>query len=578
MNNQNIINEIRSKIDIVDLISEYVPLSQKGKNYFGVCPFHNDTNPSMSVSREKQIYKCFSCGASGNIFTFVSEYENISFKEALSLLANKIGYKIDTGKSYTKPDLYKKYYDMYDLATKFYQNNINTHEGKEAKEYLKNRQINEEIIKRFQVGFSLDKKNSLIELLIKKGYTVKELVQYGLAVEDHDVYINRIMFPLYDTTGRVVAFSGRIYGNSKLNKYVNTKETPIFKKGHCLYNYHIAKEASRKKGFVIIMEGFMDVIRASTVGYDNVVALMGTALTSEQLGLIKRLSLNIILCFDGDGAGEHATMSAGEQLEKIGINPKVIALTGGEDPDTFIIKNGKERFDSLVESAINFSDYKIKALKSGVNFQSDIELSNYIDKVIKEVSLIKDDIRREIILKKLAIEVNIGYNTLEKRLDKYISESKPVEVVNPIKNNEKPHLTRYQKAVNAFLYNMMTNPDVIERYNRENICFLTPVNRYLANEISFYYEKIGSINIADMYTYLADKEELLALVKEITETDEYDCSAKAIDDYIDVINDYNKRQEIKRLNELIRKENDPMEKSKIAEQIRLIKIGESKNG
>ena len=362
MNNQNIINEIRSKIDIVDLISEYVPLSQKGKNYFGVCPFHNDTNPSMSVSREKQIYKCFSCGASGNIFTFVSEYENITFKEALSLLANKIGYKIDTGKSYAKPNLYQKYYDMYDLATKFYQNNINTHEGKNAKEYLKNRQINEDIIKRFQVGFSLDKKNSLIELLIKKGYTVKELVQYGLAVEDHDVYINRIMFPLYDTSGRVVAFSGRIYGDSKLNKYVNTKETPIFKKGQCLYNYHIAKEASRKKGFVIIMEGFMDVIRASTVGYDNVVALMGTALTSEQLGLIKRLSLNIILCFDGDRAGEHATMSAGEQLEKIGINPKVIALTGGDDPDTFIIKNGKERFDSLVESAINFSDYKIKNL------------------------------------------------------------------------------------------------------------------------------------------------------------------------------------------------------------------------
>lgn len=577
MNDQSLINEIRSKIDIVDLISEYIPLSQKGKNFFGVCPFHNDTNPSMSVSREKQIYKCFSCGASGNIFTFVSEYENISFKEALSLLANKIGYSINTTKSYSKPNLYEKYYQMYEVATKFYQNNINTHEGRNAKEYLKNRQLDDDVIKKFLIGFSLDKKNSLIELLLKKGYTVKELVQYGLAVEDHDVYINRIMFPLFDTSGRVVGFSGRIYGDSKLNKYVNTKETPIFKKGQCLYNYHIAKEASRKKGFVIVMEGFMDVIRASTVGYDNVIALMGTALTSEQLSLIKRLSLNIILCFDGDKAGEHATMSAGEQLEKIGINPKVIALTNGDDPDTFILNNGKERFDALVESAINFSDYKIKALKSGVNFQSDIELSNYIDSVIKEVSLLKDEIRQEIILKKLAIEVNIGYNTLEKRLHKYMSEVIPqkqdVRVIEP----KSKHLTRYEKAVNAFLYSMMVNPEVIERYNREKICFLTPVNRYLANEILFYYEKLGNINIADMYTYLADKEELLASVREITK-EEYDYSEKAIDDYIEVINGYNRRQEIKRLNELIRKENDPIEKSKIAEKIRLIKIGESNNG
>lgn len=577
MNDQNLINEIRSKIDIVDLISEYIPLSQKGKNFFGVCPFHNDTNPSMSVSREKQIYKCFSCGASGNIFTFVSEYENISFKEALSLLANKIGYSIDTTKSYSKPNLNEKYYQMYEIATKFYQNNINTHEGKRAKEYLKNRQLNDDVIKKFLIGFSLDKKNSLIELLLKKGYTAKELSLYGLAVEDHDVYINRIMFPLFDTSGRTVGFSGRIYGDSKLNKYVNTKETPIFKKGQCLYNYHIAKEASRKKGFVIVMEGFMDVIRASTVGYDNVIALMGTALTSEQLSLIKRLSLNIILCFDGDKAGEHATMSAGEQLERIGINPKVIALTNGDDPDTFILNNGKERFDSLVESAINFSDYKIKALKNGVNFQSDVELSNYIDSVIKEVSLLKDEIRQEIILKKLAIEVNIGYNTLEKRLHKYMSEVTPQKQEIRIIEPTSKRLTRYEKAVNAFLYSMMVNPEVIERYNREKICFLRPINRYLANEILFYYEKIGNINIADMYTYLTDKEELLASVKEITK-EEYDCSEKAIDDYIEVINGYNRRQEIKSLNELIRKENDPIEKSKIAEKIRLIKIGESNNG
>lgn len=575
MNNQSIINEIRSKIDIVDLISEYIPLVQKGKNYFGVCPFHNDTNPSMSVSREKQIYKCFSCGASGNIFTFVSEYENISFKEALHFLAEKVGYKLDNIKIQSKPNINEKYYEMYDLTAKFYQNNINTTAGKAAKEYLKNRNIDDDIIKKFSIGFSLDKKNSLIELLTKKGYSNKELVDMGLALDDHDVYINRIMFPLCDISGRIVGFSGRIYGDSKLNKYVNTKETPIFKKGQCLYNYHIAKESARKKGYVIVMEGFMDVIRASTIGIDNVVALMGTALTNEQLMLIKKLSPNIILCFDGDSAGEHATLSVGTQLQNIGINPKVISLGNNDDPDTYILKYGSDRFFSLVESAINFSDYKIDNLKNGVNFQSDIELSNYVDKVIKEVSSIDDEIRREIILKKLAIEVNIGYNTLEKRLNKYISDSKVIE---PVKRTENKHLTRYEKAVNALLYNMMINPDAVEICQKKRVCFLTAKHRYLANEILFYYEKYGNVNIADIYTYLSDKEELLALLNEIIKTEDYDCSVKAIEDYIKVIEDYNMRQEIIRLNDLIKKEADPIEKSKIAEKIRLIKIGENNNG
>jgi len=575
MNNQNIINEIRNKIDIVDLISEYVPLTQKGKNYFGVCPFHNDTNPSMSVSSEKQIYKCFSCGASGNVFTFVSEYEHISFKEALVLLAKKIGYNIGNISTAEKPNINEKYYQMYDLVLKFYQNNINTSSGREAKKYLAERSLNEDAVKQFAIGLSLDKSDALINLMKKKGYSVKELVDMGLAVEDHDVYINRIMFPLYDINGRVVGFSGRIYGNSKLNKYVNTKETAIFKKGQCLYNYHIAKEAVRKAGYVIVMEGFMDVIRASLIGFTNCVALMGTALTNDQLLLLKKLSLNIILCFDGDNAGEHATMSVGKQLESIGINPKVIALKNNDDPDTYILKYGKERFSNLVDAAINFSDYKIDNLKNGINFQSDLELSQYIDNVLKEASTIKDEIRREIILKKLAFEVNIGYNTLEKRLDEYRSKG---SVNTTVKVQDNKILSRYDKALYALLYNMMNDVKVIEKVKKESVCFLVPKIRYLYNEILSYYEHYSNINIADIYTYLTDKEELLALVNEITKTDDYDCSDDAITDYIQVIKAYNTRQEVKRLNELMKKEADPLEKSKIAEKIRLIKIGENCHG
>lgn len=577
MNNQDIINDVRNKIDIVDLISEYLPLVQKGKNYFGVCPFHNDTNPSMSVSREKQIYKCFSCGASGNIFTFVSEYENISFKDALEKLAERVGYKLSSSKSYNKPNVNEKYYDMYELALKFYKNNINASVAKEAKEYLKNRSIDSDIIKDFEIGFSLDKSTTLMELLTKKGYSYRDMVDLGLAVDNHDMYINRIMFPLYDPNGRVVGFSGRVYGDSKKNKYVNTKETPIFKKGHCLYNYHIAKEECRKKGYVIVMEGFMDVIRASTIGFKNVVAVMGTALTTEQQILLKKLSFNVILCFDGDDAGAHATLSIGNDLEKIGIIPKVIALNNDDDPDTYILKYGKESFESLIENAINFSDYKINNLKKGVNFKSDIELANYIDSVLKETSKIKDDIRREIILKKLAIDYNLGYNTLEKRLTEYSESAKTSNI--QVKKELKPsHLTRYQKSVYALIYNMLINSNVIELLKKETVYFIDTNSRYLANEVMYYYDKYGSVSIADMYTYLADKEELLALLKEIDSFEDYDSSDAAVFDYIYVIKEYNKKQEIKRLSDLMKNEIDLHEKIKLAEKIRLIKIGENSNG
>lgn len=575
MNDQNIISEIRKKIDIVDLIGEYLPLSQKGKNFFGICPFHNDNNPSMSVSREKQIYKCFSCGASGNIFTFVSEYENISFKEALSLLASKVGIALGNTKNYEKANTNEKYYEIYDLALKFYQNNINTTSGTKAREYLRTRKLDSEIIKRFNIGYSLDEDKKLLELLSKKGYSYKDLVDIGLVTDNHDVYIDRIMFPLHDVSGKVVGFSGRIYGDSKKNKYVNTKETVIFKKGHCLYNYHIAKESSRKEGYVLVMEGFMDVIRASTIGFTNSVALMGTALTNEQLTLIKKLSQNIILCFDGDEAGQHATMNVGKQLQDIGITCKVIVLKDNDDPDTYILNSGEEAFKHLVDTAINFNDYKIENLKNGVNFSSDMELATYVDNVLKEASVIKDEIRREIILKKLAIECNLSYNTLEKRLTEYAGKKK---IETPIVQKPDKKSTRYEKAIDALFYAMLSDAKVIDICKRENVCFVFEKNRHLYNEILYFYDTYGDISLADMYTYLAFKEELLALLNDINKVDDYDCSMAAVEDYIQVIKDYNKKQEIKRLNESMKKENNLLEQAKIAEKIRLIKIGENNHG
>lgn len=574
MNNQNIFNEIRERIDIVDLIGEYVPLVQKGRNYFGVCPFHNDTNPSMSVSREKQIYKCFSCGASGNIFTFVKDYEHVDMRDALEILANKAGVTLMNNNIARKTTKYDKFYEIYDLANKFYQNNINTKEGINAKEYLKNRNINEDIIKEFEIGLSLDSMDSLTKLLTKKGYDDLTLDKLGLSSNNHDLFINRIMVPIQDMNGRVVAFSGRVYNKKSDHKYVNTKETEIFKKGTILYNYHRAKEEARRNKYVIIMEGYMDVFRASSVGFKNVVAIMGTALTIEQTNLVKKLSNNVYLCLDGDNPGQKAMLSVGAELEKAGVNVKIVLLTNDEDPDTYILKYGKEKFSNLIDSAISFSDFKLQALKKGVNFNSDLELSHYVDSVIKEASLIDDEIRREIILKKLALEVNLSYNTLEKRLNEYLEKRKPKDVIikEVVPTNK---LSRYDKAVYGMIYATLMDKKYLKRFEDESLYFVNQKARYLLMEIEYYYKKFGNIQIADFYTYLMDKEELLELYNNIINyIDSNSISDEAVTDFMNVIRSYNMRLEIKRLSDKLRNETDELEKSKIAEEIRLLRIGE----
>lgn len=283
-----IINEIRNKTDIVEVVSRYVNLTKTGKNYIGVCPFHDDHSPSMSVSPEKQIYTCFSCGASGNVFTFVSDFEKISFSEAVKLLGEKVGINVSNDiKVNTKRD---EYFDIYDLASKFYQNSLNSSLGKNAIEYLENRHLDKETIKKFGIGLSIQKV-SLTKYLTNKKYSLDKLIDIGLTNDNgNDIFVSRIMFPIWDLSGNVVAFSGRIYNTKDNSKYINTKETDNFKKGKILYNYHIAKEYLKKNDTVIIMEGQMDVIRASTVGINNCIATMGTALTKDHKMVLKNMA------------------------------------------------------------------------------------------------------------------------------------------------------------------------------------------------------------------------------------------------------------------------------------------------
>ena len=573
--NNDLANTIRSKVDIVDIIGERITLIARGKNFFGVCPFHDDSNPSMCVSREKQIYTCFSCHATGNVFTFLMNYEHIDFKEALKYLGDRVG--IDTGNIQIKKkeDKFDKLYAAYNLSLKYFQNNLNSNVGKKAKQYLLSRKIDESMIKEFEIGLSLETRDDLTRLLSSKNYDLVTLNRIGLSNDTHDIYNDRIMFPLYDITGRVVGFSGRRYDNIKDNKYVNTKETDIFKKGEMLYHYHIAKEECRLKKSVIVMEGFMDVIRASSIGIKNTVALMGTALTKEQINLIKRLSNNIILCLDGDGPGRKAALNNGNLLFEQGIEVKVVTLPDPDDPDSFILNNGKERFQGLIDSAINFSDYKMQMLKENVDFRSDEEKANYINTVIAETAKLSDPIRREVVLKRLAKEFDIGYNTLEMRINSLLkNETQKEEVIIPKKTIVKKD--KYTKAFEQVIYFMLNNDWVITQVERERLIFPDEVMRTTCSEIIYYYKKYGMINVADFYTYIQDKENISKFLNNILAEDYIETTNKEeLFLYFRVIREYIQKQEIKRLTNLMKKEVDPIEQAKIVEKIRKLRLGDN---
>ena len=556
------LNEIRNSVNIVDIISSYINLTPKGKNYFGVCPFHDDNNPSMSVSPDKQIYKCFSCGATGTVFKFIMDYENISFREAVQKVDDIGGVHINLHQIKKKKEN-TNLYNIYDLSLKYYINNLNTPKGKEAKEYLKNRNINEEIIKEFQIGLALTDRSTLSNILIKK-YKPDDILKTGLIGKSdygyYDLFRERIMFPLYDLNGKVVAYSGRIYNKKDNSKYFNTRETEIFKKGELLYNYHRAKDIARRKNQIIIMEGFMDVIRAHSVGIKNVVATMGTAVTNIQANLIKRMAKEIILCFDGDEAGAKATKSCAEELNKIGVTPKIIRLEENLDPDEYIQKYGKESFQRKIDNPINIMDFELDYLKQGKNLESAEDTAEYINQIIKELNKIDDEILKEVTIKKIVDETKIDENIIRNHL-----KEKPKIIP---KKEIKQNLTKYEKAEKNLIFYMLNSEDVIKMYDKKVTYMPDKEYRLLAREISTFYKNYGQMNEADFIDYIEGDEELTQTIKKVNQnmkSDDY--TEEEINDYINVIKEYNIKDAIERMQEKMKKQIDPLKKAEIAQQI-----------
>ena len=569
---------IQRKVNIVDVISGYLPIEQRGKNYFAICPFHDDHNPSMSISPEKQIYTCFVCGASGNVFNFVMNYEKISFVEAVAKVASIAGINLSIKaphKSRNKDDTYSKFYGMYELANKYYQNNIKTLYGKTAISYLKKRNIDESVIKEFEIGLSLND-NNVTKLLKNKGFNEDDLIDIGICGKKddfvYDVFRNRIMFPIHDSDNKVVGFSGRIYNGESESKYVNSKESVIFKKGKILYNYSRALNEAREKKQIIIVEGFMDVIRLYTIGIKNVVATMGTAITKEHADLIRRLSKNVILCFDGDSAGQKATISALQMLENIGLEPKIIRLEDGLDPDDYIIKKGKEKFQNHLINAMSSLQFKLYVNKEHTDFNDYKQISNYINSAAKELEKIDDKVVYELTIKNLSKETGVDIDTINSLL-KNIPKKKPELITKPLRVKK----SKYEMAEEYLIYYMLRSKEAILQYQND-VAYLTNKNlAMIAIKILDFYEKKGYINVTDFTLFLEDND---VLINEVLRIDSFDLpdevDVNVINDYVKTIDEGILNSEIKKIKERISAESDVAKKVILLEKLATLKKKECK--
>ena len=504
--------------------------------------------------------------------------EHVSFPEAVKIVAEKIGYNLKTSISDVRVDKLKKEHDIINLACTFYQNNLNTQNGIIAKKYLKERNIDEKIIETFKIGLALDNRDDLYQILTKKGYNANLLEDIGLIsiINDrcYDFFTGRITFPIEDTNGYVVGFSSRIYrGEKDISKYTNTKETKIYVKGNNLFNYYKAKNAARKEKTLIIVEGQMDAIRVYSSGIENVVALMGTALTQNQIELIKRLNVKVILCLDADKAGEGATITNGKLLTEAGIKVQVVRLSDYKDPDEYIINKGIEAFKENLENPIDFIDFKIRCESQSINIDNSEELAAYINKVIIDINKMDDKVLQELTINKISKEYNVSVDILKDKLNSLKKEEKIANEVFESPKVVTKKLNGLDLAIRKVLYYMMNDAKYIKEYQNKIGYFEDKIYRTIANEIVYYKEKNQFINIADFISYINYNEELSKVVLEIIDSYDNELSDEEFINYLKVIKQKSEELKIKRLKEAIKREMDVNKKKLLLEEIAKIKIG-----
>ena len=544
--NKELIDEIKAKNNIVDVIGSYINLNDK---YKALCPFHDDHSPSFSVHPDKQIYKCFSCGESGNVITFVEKYNGVSFEEALKILADRVGIKLDIKTPKKVNSSFEKYYEINDTVNKYFKNNLVSSDGKEAIKYLSDRHIDKDIINEFNIGLSTQ--NKLYEILSKK-YDVKDLINIDIVKESngrlYDTFQNRIIFPIIDEDNNVVGFSGRKYLKADLEdkmlpKYSNSKETFLFKKSGLFYNINNALQNIKKSKEIVITEGFMDTIRMSSIGYKNVVALMGTAFTSEHLEKIIKYKCKVVLNLDQDEPGKEATIKIGDLLLKNNIETSVIVFDDYKDSDEFIIGKGKEAFDIAYNNRISFIDFKLNYLKSNKNMKDSTEISKYINEAIDSLNEVEDDILRELKIKELSSEFDIDESVIRNKIKNH-SVKKREEV----KEIPKKRYDKYDKSELRILYLMLHYDDVI-LYFENGLGYLVHDNRAkLAYRIIEFRHNYGYFDYSDFIDYIANEEDVNEVLKEVMRYhNEEEYSEKELEDCFNVIKKYSIEKRIEAL-------------------------------
>ncbi len=427
--------EIRSANDIVEVISQYVVLKRSGRNYFGLCPFHNEKSPSFSVSPDRQYFHCFGCHKGGDVFTFISEIEKVSFKESVEILAERARIQLPTienegfnAKQYLKDRMFKINLE----AALFYHERLYKPLAKIAQDYVKQRKMDNATLKAFKIGYS-GEYNELYKMLKVKGFKDEEILATGLVNKNDrgdfiDRFRKRLMFPIMTVNGKVVAFGGRrLDNNEKMAKYINSNENLIYSKKKHLFALNIAKQTNEKK--LILVEGYMDAISLHQRGIHNVVASLGTALTEEQGRLLARYGEQIILSYDSDGAGQEAILRALEILNKLGCDARVIQMEGAKDPDEYIIKYGSGRFNLLVDNAISLVEFKIKMLKNKYNLENATDKVKFLKEITKILAKVENKIEREIYVEKVAEQYQISKEAIYAEVNKLAYTSAPTKEI-----------------------------------------------------------------------------------------------------------------------------------------------------
>jgi len=548
----DLLEEIRNRCDIVDIISEYVHLKQAGKSFKGLCPFHGEKTPSFMVSPEKQLFHCFGCGEGGNVFNFLMKYEKISFFEAVKMLAKKSGVSlpVDEEKENFLNRQKERLYKLNNLTANYYRECLfKTNQGKKIINYLKKRGINDTSVEKYKLGYAPSGWDVLTNFLKKKGYSYEELTKARIINKSKiegkyiDYFRDRIIFPIFNLSGRVIGFGGRVLDDS-LPKYINSPETLVYNKGSNLYSLNFAKEDIRKKGYLIIVEGYTDVLITQQYEFNNVAASLGTALTARQIDLIKRFTDMVLIAYDADSAGNMATLRSLDLLVKAGLEVKVIDLPQGYDPADFLIKKGRTPFQNLIDGSLSLIDYKLKLLYSKNSIKTIEGKVKVIKGIIPTLSIMGDENELRAQIVKISEELKLTEEAIRIDLVKYkkgLKEFIP-SFINP--DSESGNIKAEKILIGCMLENEQIAQNILKKLKAKD--FTVPLHRQIVEAIEKILKDDKIIDSQKVIDCLND-DKAAKLISKILMEETITFDGKIISGYVDTINNFKLAQERKNL-------------------------------